>query len=494
MSIDLLEHLDEEALARVHPHEFAEHCELQSPGGPFEITRLAQFLCLQIYRAVMREGARLIINVAPRQGKSEAVSFACPTWFLEHFAHLRVILATHTQSLALEFGRRIRNEFERNPNLSTQLQEDAKSADQWNTDQGGGLKAVGVGGAILGFGGDLVIVDDPHRGWVEAHSAAERKNVIAWFEGTLMNRLEPGASVVIVSQRLHRDDLTGYLLKNGREKWNVIRLPALARANDPMGRAIGEPVCPERYGKDEMTAKIEATPREMSAAIYDQAPEESNEGRTYSGYTGANLDPSITLRLDLPVFVTFDFNVNPGMHAEIGQADTRGDRIVFRHEIHGPRMKTPACAKAVADKLLSLGGGVFKFPKLIIYGDRSGKTENTQTTMDDYALIAKTLRECGINAIEFNVPSANPPVKARVSAMNDALTDGAGVHHVLIHPDCKRLVYDLENVEDGADGLPDKGDSELTHPTDAAGYAVHRIRPVIHRAMVGGNVIRCGMR
>jgi hypothetical protein len=297
-----------------------------------------------------------------------------------------------------------------------------------------------------------------------------------------------------VSQRLHRDDLTGYLLKNGKEAWKVIRLPALARANDPMGRAIGEPVCPERYGKEEMTAKIEATPKEMSAAIYDQAPEESNEGRTYSGYTDANLDPTVSLRLDLPVFATFDFNVNPGMHAEIGQSDTRADRIIFRHEIHGPRMKTPACAKAVADKLKEIGGGTFRFPKLIIYGDRSGRTENTQTTQDDYALIARTLRENGVQAIEFQVPNANPPVKARVSAMNDALTDGAGVHRVLVHPDCKRLVYDLENVEDDSDGLPDKGDSDLSHASDAAGYAVHKIRPVIKRQMVGGNVIRCGMR
>jgi hypothetical protein len=233
-----------------------------------------------------------------------------------------------------------------------------------------------------------------------------------------------------------------------------------------------------------MAAKIAATPREMAAAIYDQAPEESNEGRTYSGYTDANLDPAVTLDPAQPVFVTFDFNVNPGMHAEIGQADTRTDKIVFRHEVHGPRMKTPACAKAVADKLKA--NGRFGFPKLVIYGDRSGKTENTQTTQDDYAIIGRVLRENGISPIEFSVPAANPPIKARVSAMNDALADNADVHHVLIHPDCKRLIYDLENVEEDADGLPDKGDSGLTHPSDAAGYAVCRIRPVIHRQVTGG--------
>jgi hypothetical protein len=478
----------------VVPHRFAEIAKLNCVGTPYKRTRLGDFIGSIIARAAVTPNYRGCINIAPRMGKSENGVFAGGVWFEEHFPQLRLILATHTASLALDFGRRIRNEFARNAYLTTQLQDDAKAADQWTTKQGGGLKAIGVGGAILGFGAHLILCDDLHRGWVEAQSATERRNVINWLEGTLMNRLEPGASIVLIGQRLNRDDVFGYLKKNGGPEWKFFALPAIARANDPMGREVGEAVCPERYSADELRAKIAATPRNIAAAIYDQAPEESNEGRTYSGYTDANLDPTVTLRLDQPVFATFDFNVNPGMHAEIGQSDTRADRIIFRHEIHGPRMKTPACAKAVADKLKEIGGGTFRFPKLIIYGDRSGRTENTQTTQDDYALIARTLRENGVQSIEFQVPSANPPVKARVSAMNDALTDGAGVHRVLVHPDCKRLVYDLENVEDDADGLPDKGDTDISHASDAAGYAVHKIRPVIKRQMVGGNVIRCGMR
>jgi hypothetical protein len=476
---------------RLTPDLFAEHCELSVPGGTFQPTRLAAYLGSVIARAVVRTGARIIVNVAPRQGKSETISYATPAWFLENFSHERFILATHTASLALDYARRVRNEFARNRRLTVALQEDAQSANQWNTDDGGGLKAVGVGGAVMGFGGQLIVVDDPHKGWVEAQSSAERRKVVDWFEGTLMNRLEPGGSIVVVMQRLHKHDLTGYLTRSSKENWQVIRLPAIARVNDPMGRAVGEPVCPERFGRDEMLAKINAMPRMMSAAMYDQDPDEAIEGRTYSGYGPENVkgEPDTRLDRNRPVFATFDFNVNPGMHAHVGQSDTQADRILIRHEIHAERMKTPACAKAVADRLKADGGGRFGFPKLIVYGDRSGKTENTQTTRSDYTLIGQVLRECGISPVEMHVPDANPPVKSRVAAVNDALCDRAGVRHLLIHPECKRLISDFENVTDDDEGLPDKGDTDLTHAADDVGYAVMRIRPIVRKLKFYGGTV-----
>jgi hypothetical protein len=98
---------------RLTPDLFAEHCELSVPGGTFQPTRLAAYLGSVIARAVVRTGARIIVNVAPRQGKSETISYATPAWFLENFSHERFILATHTASLALDYARRVRNEFAR---------------------------------------------------------------------------------------------------------------------------------------------------------------------------------------------------------------------------------------------------------------------------------------------------------------------------------------------------------------------------------------------
>ena len=110
--------------------------------------------------------SRIIINVAPRHGKSELTSYLLPAWFLGHKPDAKIIMATHTQSLSEDFGRRVRNLIA-DPDYQrifpeTSLQTDSKSAGNWNTKQGGKYYAVGVGGALAGRGADLLVIDDPH--------------------------------------------------------------------------------------------------------------------------------------------------------------------------------------------------------------------------------------------------------------------------------------------------------------------------------------------
>jgi len=102
--------------------------------------------------------SRIIINVPPRFGKSELTSYLLPAWFLGHKPDAKVIMATHTQSLSEDFGRRVRNLIA-DPEYSeifpeTSLQTDSKSAGVWGTKQGGRYYAVGVGGALAGRGAD----------------------------------------------------------------------------------------------------------------------------------------------------------------------------------------------------------------------------------------------------------------------------------------------------------------------------------------------------
>lgn len=109
---------------------------------------------------------RIIINIAPRHGKSELTSYLLPAWYLGHKPDAKIIMATHTQSLSEDFGRRVRNligdgEYRR-VFPETTLQTDSKSAGSWNTRQGGKYYAVGVGGALAGRGADLLVIDDPH--------------------------------------------------------------------------------------------------------------------------------------------------------------------------------------------------------------------------------------------------------------------------------------------------------------------------------------------
>lgn len=491
--------LVDQLLWRMFPHTFAERVGLRSPGGPFITTSLAAYLGEQIADAVAEGDARLIINVAPRQGKSEVCSFASPIWYLDNFPQQRVIVASHTADLALEFGRRCRNEFNENQNLLTKLSEDSKAANRWNTPEGGGMKTVGVGGAITGFGGNLIIVDDPHKGWVEAKSPVMRRRAAEWIDGTLMSRLEPGGSIIVVMQRWDRDDITGHLLSKSDQRWKVVTLPALAGLNDPMGRQPGEAVCPERFSRTALEAKRSETPVPVWDANWQQNPQASSDGRSYYPFNRADHLRNVVLRHDLPLQLAWDFNRTPGVHVEVGQYDRRIDLFTTRAEIAAAARDTPKTLPLLKDLLLTIGAmdaaGQLRHSHIEVFGDRSGLTSNsTNSSIADYQLIAQALTQWGVR-FRMCVPNANPAIRSRVLSVNDTLKDAGGQSHWQIDPSCKALIRDLEEVRDDEDGVPEKpAGSDLTHPSDAEGYRIAMQRPIRIASAGRAEVIFAGTR
>jgi hypothetical protein len=88
-----------------------------------------------------------------------------------------------------------------------------------------------VGGSITGEGADILIVDDPHNP-VQITSQKIRNKTIEWYEQTLVSRLnnkESGA-IVIIMQRLHNDDLCGYLERKNPNGWSILKIPAQANS------------------------------------------------------------------------------------------------------------------------------------------------------------------------------------------------------------------------------------------------------------------------
>ena len=109
---------------------------------------------------------RVIINIAPRHGKSELASYLLPAWYLGLHPDHQIIMATHTASLSEDFGGRVRNLIN-TPEYAqifpaTSLAEDKKGAGSWATSAGGKYYAVGVGGALAGRCANLLVIDDPH--------------------------------------------------------------------------------------------------------------------------------------------------------------------------------------------------------------------------------------------------------------------------------------------------------------------------------------------
>ena len=218
---------------------------------------------------------RLMIFLPPRHGKSELVTVRYAAWRMIEDAKLNVILGSYNQRLANRFSRKIQRIFltqsreiaetqkesekTRKGESETGTKSDLESEDrttkkhettrkreilkkqsltqsveEWETSGGGGLRAVGVGGGITGFGANLVVVDDPIKSRAEAESETFRENVWDWFNDDLYTRLEPNAAIILIQTRWHEDDLAGRLLRemeDGGEKWEVVSFPALAEGD-----------------------------------------------------------------------------------------------------------------------------------------------------------------------------------------------------------------------------------------------------------------------
>ena len=163
---------------------------------------------------------RVIVNIAPRHGKSEMISYLAPAWFLGKNPQKKVIMASHTADLAVNFGRRVRNlvgsESYRDIFPQVELQADSKSASRWGTNFNGEYFAIGVGGALAGRGADLFIIDDPHS---EQDAKQGRADVFEpaweWFQSGPVQRLMPGGSIIVV---MCMTGDTPVLMADGTEK------------------------------------------------------------------------------------------------------------------------------------------------------------------------------------------------------------------------------------------------------------------------------------
>ena len=154
------------------------------------------------------EKTRLIINMPPRHTKSEFASYFLPAWMIGNNPELKIIQATHTAELAVNFGRKTKNLIdskEYQDLFATRLQEDSKAAGRWNTAQGGEYFAVGVQGAVTGRGADLLIIDDPHSEQ-DMNSKNAFEKAYEWYTSGPRQRLQPGGRIILVMTRWSKKD------------------------------------------------------------------------------------------------------------------------------------------------------------------------------------------------------------------------------------------------------------------------------------------------
>lgn len=193
----------------------------------WHIELLAEYL-----EACMRgEVNRLIINMPPRYMKSHAVSVAWPAWALGHQPSRRIVVASYSSAIALKHAMDTRALMQSQwygeifPDVKFATDQNQKS--KFMTSKRGFRLATSVGGTLTGEGGEFMIVDDPHNA-SQAGSPVMRQRAIDWFQHTFLTRqddLKKGCYVVVM-QRLHAEDLSGYLLAKGG--WEHLTIPAIS--------------------------------------------------------------------------------------------------------------------------------------------------------------------------------------------------------------------------------------------------------------------------
>lgn len=184
-----------------------------------------------------------------------------------------LLAASHTTELAEKWGRRVRNIVnEHSITLGITPDPLSQAAGRWALTSGAEYYAAGVGTGIAGFRAKYGLIDDPIRSRQDADSELIRDRIWDWYINDFRTRLVPGAAEVLIQTRWHEDDLAGRALNHS--KWHVISLPAIAEANDQLGREIGEPLWDDdSYGYGEQLQDLRSTtPARTWSALYQQRP------------------------------------------------------------------------------------------------------------------------------------------------------------------------------------------------------------------------------
>ena len=227
-------------------------------------------------------GSRLLIHAPPQHGKSLIVSQRFPAWVLGTAPATRIRIACYNVSHAERFAGTVQTLL-RDPAYAASFPDPGcrlpavAPRDEWSTaarsaarDANPSMKALGLGTGFTGLSADLLILDDPYKDAQDARSEATNRLIWDWWQGVVVPRLHPASRIVVMFHRWWEGDFAGRLLAAGG--WDSLRFPAIADggADDPTGRAIGEPLSP-RYPLSYL-AEVRAQQGTLFEAQYQGIP------------------------------------------------------------------------------------------------------------------------------------------------------------------------------------------------------------------------------
>ncbi len=246
-------------------------CFALSPMG-FEPAAHHRLLIDELEQVASGKSDRLMLLLPPGSAKSTYASLLFPAWWFVKHPTSSIIAASHTATLAQHFGRGVRTLIsEHGARLGYGVVDANRAAHRFATTRGGQYLAAGARQTVTGRRADLLLIDDPVRSQADADNAMARERLWDWYRSDLVTRLRPGGRIVLVMTRWHPDDLGGRLLRSD-DGWRVVRLPALAEADDPLGRPPGAALWPAWEDEAAVLRKRAIVGERAFAALFQQSP------------------------------------------------------------------------------------------------------------------------------------------------------------------------------------------------------------------------------
>ena len=232
-----------------------------------------------------RKLRRLILNVPPRSAKTTFATVCFPCWIWASDPSHEFLCASHSRDLSTDHSVARRNLlmsdwYQRLWGARFQLSEDRNLATQFNNDRMGRMIATSTGSGAEGKGGDTAILDDPMSS-EQSLSDTERYTANRWVNNTLRQRLNDPASaaIIVIMQRLHELDTTGFVTGEEPGAWKHLVLPLVAEKDEEYvfpisGRVVqrrkGDVLQPDRFTPDVVLEKQRN--RLVFAGQYQQRP------------------------------------------------------------------------------------------------------------------------------------------------------------------------------------------------------------------------------
>jgi hypothetical protein len=421
------------------------------------------------------EITRLMIFCPPQHGKSELVSRRLPAFLLGKDPDTKVVVASYSSDLSTSFNRdcqRIIDSLEyhdvfpktilNESNVVTTAGGYLRNSDIFQTvGYSGFFKAVGVGGALTGTTADIAIIDDPVKDSIEASSPTFQLRNWNWYNDVLFTRIHNKSKILITQTRWNINDLSGLLVQakkdNRGDEWVILNLPAIKEVKDNPDdpREVGEALWESKHSLTKlMQVKKQSTRTFMS--LYQGNPQPTQAGgEMFKQFQIHRQVTKVDYRPDLALHISFDFNVNPAMHATVSQLEmignngrtTKRDRQICEIICSTPQNSTKYVCKEIVRLCMAWGhqSGMF------IYGDPAGKHEDTRSEKgyNDFVIIMNELQQF---KPVLRVLSKAPSVVMRCNFINTIFESNYEGIELTFDDKCAKTIEDYLYLKEDSDG------------------------------------------